>query len=102
MNLKQKIMANYASRQVQLESELKFIFDRLMNKKTIEKKDIMSVVNKFKDLKKESPKNYTTLANKASSLNPGFTKISFKGRVKPQEWDKLNQIYKEFCGLIVA
>lgn len=95
-------MGNYASREIQLESELKFIFSRLMNKKTIEKKDIMSLVNKFKDLKKESPKNYTTLANKASSLNNCFTKISFKGRVKPQEWEKLNQIYQEFCGLIAA
>ncbi|MDD3262991.1 MAG: hypothetical protein PHR61_04030 [Candidatus Absconditabacteria bacterium] len=95
-------MGNYSSRKVQLESELKFMFNRLMNKKTIEKSDVMSVVNKFKDLKKEDPATYTGLANKAVSLNSSFTKVSFKGRVKPKEWEKLNIIYAEFHGLIAA
>lgn len=93
-------MGNYASRQTQLESETKNIFDRLMNKNTIEKKNVMSLVNKFKDLKQVNPGRYTTLANKANSLNKNFTAVSFLGRVAPQGWDKLKLIHKEFNALI--
>jgi hypothetical protein len=95
-------MGNYASRQIQLESETKNIFDRLMNKNTIEKSDVMGLVNKFKALKKENPAQYTTIANRANSLNSVFKKVSQKGRVKPQDWDKLKLIHQEFKGLIAA
>jgi hypothetical protein len=93
-------MGNYTSRQIQLESETKNIFDRLMNKNTIEKSEVMSLVNKFKALKKENPEQYRTIANKANSLNSNFKTVSQKGRVKPQDWDKLNLIYKEFKNII--
>lgn len=89
-------MGNYVSRQAQLESELKFMFNRLMSKKTIEKKHIMSIVNKFKNLERENSKQFKTIANKANSLNSTFKQLSFKGRIVPKEWDKLNLIYNEF------
>ncbi len=95
-------MGNYQSRQAQLESETKTIFDRLMKKKTIEKGDVMSLVNKFKALKDENPAQYTTIANKANSLNAKFKTVSQKGRVKPQDWEKLKLIHEEFKGLIAA
>ncbi len=95
-------MGNHKSRQAQLESETKNIFDRLMNKKTIEKCDVMSLVNKFKALKKENPELYATIANKANALNAKFKTVSQKGRVKPQDWDKLKLIHQEFKGLIAA
>ncbi len=95
-------MGNYASRQIQLESETKNIFDRLMNKNTIEKSDVMSLVNKFKALKDENPEQYTTIANRANSLNAKFKTVSQKGRVCPRDWDKLNLIYKEFKNIIEA
>jgi len=91
-------MGNYSTRQAQLEVELSFIFDRLMNKNTIEKSDIISVVNKFKELKKTNPDRYKTLANKAIALNENFKVLSSKGRVNPKEWKKLNSIYAEFQG----
>lgn len=89
-------MGNYSSNQAKLEVDLVFVFDRLINKKTIEKKDVMCLVNKFKALKKENPAQYTTIANRANSLNSNFKQLSFKGRVKPKEWEKLNAIYTEF------
>lgn len=89
-------MGNYPSRQIQLESETKNIFDRLMNKNTIEKSDVMSLVNKFKALKDENPEQYTTIANKAITLNASFKKHSQRGRIHPKEWNKLMLIYDEF------
>ena len=89
-------MGNYKSTQAQLESELKNMFDRLMNKNTIEKTNIMGLVSKFKSLKEENPARYTSIANRASSLNESFKKISQKGRVKPKEWEKLKKIYEDF------
>lgn len=76
------------------------IFDRLMNKKTIEKSDIMSIVNKFKALKDVNPERYTTITNKAIGLNPSFKKMSFKGRIKPKDWNKLSLIYEDFKDMV--
>ncbi|AHB41211.1 TPA: hypothetical protein DIC40_03390 [Patescibacteria group bacterium] len=95
-------MGNYASRQAQLESETKNIFDRLMNKNTIEKSDVMSLVNKFKALKEENPAQYVTIANKAIGLNNNFKKLALKGRVNPKGWEKLNSIYEEFKSFVEA
>lgn len=92
-------MGNYASRQAQLESELKMIFDRLMNKKTIEKSDIMSLISKFKKLKEENPAEYSTITNRAKKLNEQFKNLSLKGRIKPKEWNYLLNLYEEMYPL---
>lgn len=95
-------MGNYVSKQIQLESETKNLFDKIMNKNTIEKSSIMGLVNKFKALKNENHQKYTTIANRAKTLNDNFKTLSRKGRIKPNDWNKLNQIYAEFEELITV
>jgi len=94
-------MGNYTSREAQLQIELKMIFDKLMKENTIKKSNIMSLINKFKALKAENKGKYTTITNRVGSLNPQFKTLSFKGRVKPQEWIKLNEINEEFKKMII-
>lgn len=95
-------MGNHVSRQAQLELETKNIFDRLMNKTTIVKSDILSLTRKFKDLKEVNENQYTTITNKANRLASKFKDRSLKGRINPKEWEQLQKVYEEFEEMITV
>lgn len=77
-------MSNYDDREKQLKTELNELLTKYAEQNSITKKNLMSLNNKFKDLKKINSDKWRNLANRintmtrhANGLNPtaNFTKF---------------------------
>ena len=84
-------MGNYANREVQLVHELNELFTKYAKQNSITKKNLMSLNNKFKELKKIDTKKWRNLANRINTISRNANGLNLT-----TNFIKFESLYKDF------
>ena len=84
-------MGNYDSREIQLKSETLKMFNKLIEQKSVTKKDLISLSRKFRNLKEINQNQFGNLANRAKNIMRVSTGLSITSN-----FAKLHELYADF------